>query len=368
MKKIHLLLLAGLVSVSTIFAQQNANNIPLGLEQPAQRKHIVVPDIEGFQTLKGDFHIHTVFSDGLVWPTIRVQECWIEGLDVMAITDHLEYRPHQNFMVKGHDHSYDLAVNEAQKKNIILIKASEITRQMPPGHLNALFINDADTLHQEQVDEVFKMVKQQKALMIWNHPGWKAQQPDTCLIYEVHEKLIKKGLIQGMEVMNYNEWYPIVLQWCIDNNLAVFANSDIHGVSAYSYDVKTAHRPMTLLFAKERTQNGVREAIESARTIAWFDQQLAGPENLIRQLFEASVRLQPAFYTDDKYQYMELTNMSDIQYSFSNETTGNGAPNKFVLQPRKTIVIRLNKDAESFKVTVDNCHTGMFKNFQTDLM
>ena len=162
MKKLHLFLIASLFCGSSIWAQQNANNIQLGLEKKAQRKNIIIPDIEGFQTLKGDFHIHTVFSDGLVWPTIRVQECWTEGIDVMAITDHLEYRPHQDFMSKGHNHSYNLAVNEAQKKNIILIKASEITRQMPPGHLNALFINDADTLHQGQVDEVFKMVKNKK--------------------------------------------------------------------------------------------------------------------------------------------------------------------------------------------------------------
>jgi len=35
------------------------------------------------------------------------------------------------------------------------------------------------------------MVKEQNGLMIWNHPGWKAQQPDTCLIYDVHKKLIE---------------------------------------------------------------------------------------------------------------------------------------------------------------------------------
>ncbi|MCG8581031.1 MAG: Sb-PDE family phosphodiesterase [Bacteroidales bacterium] len=368
MNKLHTLILAGLICATSLLAQQNANNIQLELEQKAQRKNILIPDIDGYQTLKGDFHIHTVFSDGLVWPTVRVKECWMEGLDVMAITDHLEYRPHKNFMTEGHNHPYNLAVSEAQKHNIIFVKAAEITRSMPPGHLNALFINDADSLNQKNVDDVFESVKEQKALMLWNHPGWKAQQRDTCLVYEVHEKLIKEGLVQGMEVMNYTEWYPVVLQWCIDYKLAVFANSDIHGISGYTYDVQKGHRPMTLLFAKDRSSDGVREAIESARTIAWFDQQLAGPEDLIKELFDASVNLKSAFYTDDKYRYMELSNESDIKFSFINETTSNGAPEKFELQPRKTIVIRVNKDAESFKVKVDNCHTGMFKNLQLNLM
>ncbi|WP_430816721.1 Sb-PDE family phosphodiesterase [Carboxylicivirga sp. RSCT41] len=368
MNKLHTFILVGLLCVNALLAQNNANNIQLDLEQSAQRKNILIPDIAGYQTLKGDFHIHTVFSDGLVWPSIRIKECWTEGLDVMAITDHIEYRPHKNYMTDGHNHSYELVANDAKKRNIILIRATEITRSMPPGHLNALFISDADSLYKKEVDDVFETVKEQKALMLWNHPGWKAQQPDTCLIYEVHEKLIQEGLVQGMEVMNYTEWYPIVLQWCVDHKLAVFANSDIHGVSAYAYDLQNGHRPMTLLFAKERTQNGVREAIESARTVAWFDQQLAGPEDLLRQLFEASVKLKPAFHADDKYQYMELSNQSDMKFSFINEMTSNGAPERFELQPRKTIVIRVNKDAGSFNVTLDNCHTGMFKNLQLSLM
>ena len=35
---------------------------------------IVVPDIKGYKTLTGDFHIHTVFSDAQVWPATRVHE------------------------------------------------------------------------------------------------------------------------------------------------------------------------------------------------------------------------------------------------------------------------------------------------------
>ena len=60
--------------------------------QSQYRTEINIPGFDGYQTLKCDFHIHTVFSDGTVWPSVRVQEAWQEGLDVIAITDHLEYR------------------------------------------------------------------------------------------------------------------------------------------------------------------------------------------------------------------------------------------------------------------------------------
>ncbi|HEY8150859.1 MAG TPA: hypothetical protein VIK51_18275, partial [Vicinamibacteria bacterium] len=47
---------------------------------PAQERHpLPVPDLPGLKTLKGDFHLHTVFSDGQVWPTVHVQEAWRDG-------------------------------------------------------------------------------------------------------------------------------------------------------------------------------------------------------------------------------------------------------------------------------------------------
>ena len=48
---------------------------------PAQRKLNDLPTLPGYITLKGDFHIHTVFSDGEVWPTFRVDEAAREGID-----------------------------------------------------------------------------------------------------------------------------------------------------------------------------------------------------------------------------------------------------------------------------------------------
>ena len=47
--------------------------------RPQFRENIVIPDVNGYKVLKCDFHTHTVFSDGLVWPTIRLQEAWSEG-------------------------------------------------------------------------------------------------------------------------------------------------------------------------------------------------------------------------------------------------------------------------------------------------
>jgi predicted metal-dependent phosphoesterase TrpH len=37
--------------------------------------------------------MHTIFSDGDVWPTVRIEEARRHGLDAVAITDHLEGHP-----------------------------------------------------------------------------------------------------------------------------------------------------------------------------------------------------------------------------------------------------------------------------------
>src|SRR5918996_2544961 len=67
---------------------------------PPVRHELRVPDLPGLKTLKGDFHLHTVFSDGRVWPTVHVQEAWRDGLDVIALTEHVEYHPHSEDVSK----------------------------------------------------------------------------------------------------------------------------------------------------------------------------------------------------------------------------------------------------------------------------
>ena len=52
-----------------------------------ERRHrLVVPAPTGFQVLTADLHLHSVFSDGEVWPTVHVREAWRDGLDVVSLT------------------------------------------------------------------------------------------------------------------------------------------------------------------------------------------------------------------------------------------------------------------------------------------
>jgi len=72
-------------------------------QQPYSGEYIYIPDVEGYKTLKCDFHTHTIFSDGDIKPENRVWEAAIRGLDVIAITDHIEYRPNKDYIKADHN-------------------------------------------------------------------------------------------------------------------------------------------------------------------------------------------------------------------------------------------------------------------------
>ncbi|MFO7853398.1 MAG: Sb-PDE family phosphodiesterase [Bacteroidota bacterium] len=322
----------------------------------AQKTIINIPDIPGHITLKCDFHTHTVFSDGNVWPTYRVDEAWKDGLDVIAISDHLEYLPHKEYIPADHNAAYKIAGTLAKERNIILIHATEITRDMPPGHLNALFLEDAAAIYVDDPFETIEKAVQQGAFIHWNHPGWKAQEPDGIpKLYDIHKKLLDKNYIHGIEFFNYKEYYPNILEWCKEYNLAVIANSDIHDIIAETYDNTT--RPMTLVFAKERTKESIKEAMFDTRTLAYFNNTLAGREDLLRQIFEASISLDKPYHENERYIWIEITNSSDIPFHMMNGKAG--AAKEFTIEANSITTLRVEKDSEkSLEWDVKNMLTG----------
>jgi hypothetical protein len=300
---------------STIAQDVNNIQMPELLNKPG-RTIINVPDILGYKTLKCDFHMHTVFSDGIVWPTVRVDEAWNEGLDAIAITDHIERNPSKRFVGGDDNSSYEIARSRAEEKNILLIRAGEITRRMPPGHFNALFIDDVSLLDTPDYMEAFKSASEQGGYVIWNHPGWKAQQPDTCKWWDIHTELHRRGWLHGVEVFNEKEWYPVALDWCIEKELAVIGTSDIHGITSETYDLEKYHRPMTLVLAEERTAESIREALFAGRTIAWFGHNLAGKEEYLEAFVEEAIEIS-LFNVSGKGKVYSITNHSDVPFEMN---------------------------------------------------
>ena len=357
--KTRLLLLALFISAN-VFAQ-DLNNIKIPeLIKESGRKTVNVPDILGYKTLKCDFHMHTVFSDGIVWPSFRVDEAWNNGLDVIAITDHIERHPGKTHVGGDDNSAYKIALPHAREKNIILIHAGEITRSMSPGHFNALFLKDTQALDKQDWHEAFDEAKKQGAYIIWNHPGWEAQQPDTTKWWEEHTQLYNEGMLHAIEVFNEQEWYPIALDWCMDKDLAPHAATDIHGIIAERYDLEKYNRPMTLVLAEERTEESVREALFANRTIAYFGNHLAGKEEYLKAFFEASVEVQFLNKTKKKSRYL-LKNTCDVPFQMQVKR----GP-AFTIPANGETIVALPKNASS-KFLVKNLYTKGTENLTVTL-
>jgi hypothetical protein len=299
------------------------------------RREINFPDILDYKTLKCDLHIHTVFSDGSVWPPVRVDEAWREGLDAISITDHIEYQPHDKDVPTNHGRSHDIAVSRARERNMLLIKGAEFTRETPPGHFNAIFINDANALDVEDLIEGIKIANKQNAFVFWNHPGWK---PEHKGWFETHTILYENKLMHGIEVVNGDSYYPEAHEWCLEKNLTMMGNSDIHQPATLLETSPENHRSITLVFARERSIEAVKEALFKGRTTVWFKEQLIGRKKFLNALFKESVEIGKPY---NKYRdsiWVEIKNNSDIAIDLVR--AGTLGPEQLTLAANATTILK----------------------------
>ena len=273
-------------------------------------RKITIPNVGEYTVLAGDFHMHTLFSDGTVMPQDRVRDAVDNGFDAIAITDHIEYRP--NIGAKSlklaennddHNMAYNLAKPEADKQNLILIPGTEITKS--EWHFNALFIKDVNPIADVSEDwtAMIAVAVEQGGFVFWNHPNWIDTTPDKApfglkrgepmRFFDEIEEVRKKGHLHGIEVFSNSAciYNPIAHDWCNERDLAVLANTDIHPSELERFGRQNLRRPMTLVLASERTYDSVREAFFAKRTVGWAADMIFGRQPWVENLFRACVEI-----------------------------------------------------------------------------
>lgn len=368
MKRLSISLAFGLLLIFGANAQK-AKSIPYSvrmMKSSIQRTEIILPQVKGYNIYKGDFHIHTNYSDGTVNPAGRVTEAWLDGLDIIAITDHYENHagvkkflkitaaynedgvatPYQNPSKVGSvkvdfNAIHDEAVKKVEKQGypMLLIKGCEMARNnQTHGHFNCLFLKNINGLYDKDLMVAFKRVKDQGGIVVHNHPGWRRKNTDKT---EFHEAAYSAGLIDGVEVVNGHTFYPHIVKRCIDEKLTMFANTDMHGVSTYNRMSPKVFRTMTLVLAKELTEEAVKEAILKRRTIAYTAGNLIGEEKWLVELLNESVDCRMVLENKEKgTRKYQLTNHSSIPYTLRK------GKKTYVLEPFKSIFIVFGKDEE----------------------
>lgn len=279
------------------------------------------PDIEGYKTLKTDLHIHSVFSDGNVWPTIRVQEALRENLDAISLTEHIEYQPHkEDIPHPDRNRAYHLALEEAKEHELLIISGSEITRDKPVGHNNAVFISDANKLLVDSAEDAFSEAKKQGAFVFWNHPAWYAQNlQGNPVLRDFQIDRIKNGELHGIEVINSVDYAKEALAIALEQNLTIMGTSDVHGLIDWDYTEKGNHRPITLVFAKEKSVESLQEALFERRTVAVYNSLLVGRAEFLSPFLKACIKVKKVQYLGaTKILKVELENVSSSDLLFEN--------------------------------------------------
>lgn len=322
-------------------------------------REITFPDVPGYKTLVTDLHIHTVFSDGSVWPSIRIQEGKKDGIDVVSMTEHLEYQPHEDDIPHpDRNRSHEIALGAAEGSDLIVVKGSEITRKMPPGHSNAIFIEDANKLLLDDPEEVFAEAHNQGAFIFWNHPNWISQKKDgIAKLTKMHKKLIEKGHLNGIEVVNEHTFSKEALQIALDNNLTIIGTSDVHGLIDWDFKVpEGGHRPVTLVFSSERSAASVKEALFAGRTAVWFNNLLVGKNEHLVPLIESSLKVEYARYIgDSKVLRLAIVNYSDVDYLLLNQTdySFHANDNLITIEGQSKTFIEVKTGSKKKKVDLD---------------
>mgnify|MGYP001383445627 CR=1 FL=1 len=305
-----------------------------------EARKISFPDTAEHETLVFDPHTHSVFSDGHVWPKIRVGEALRDGLDALAVTEHLEYQPHiEDIPHPDRNRSFIETAEAAKYKDLLVVAGAEITRDLPAGHMNAIFIDDANKLYSVPDAESLKTTNafraaanewpsqsaveaanEQGAFLFWNHSWWSRDFPNGIpVITDFHINNIREGLLHGIEIANGKNYSEDAFQIALDYDLALIGVSDVHDLIDWDYEPHNGgHRPVTLVFSEDRTVESMREALFDRRTVVWFKNWLMGRERDLQPLLEASLSLEDVGYRDGAILSVTVTNESDADFHLRN--------------------------------------------------
>jgi hypothetical protein len=225
----------------------------------------------------------------------------------------------------------------AGERNLLFPRGAEITRDTPPGHFNAIFLNEVRPLDTPDFVEAVKRANEQGGFVFWNHQEWKG--PERGAWMDVHTKLYENKWLHGMEVCNGETYYPTAHRWCLEKGLTMLGNSDIHGPDLSEASAPDDHRTLTLVFAKSRSLQGLRDALLAGRTAVWYQDQIIGRNEWLQKLFDGCVRIAPPHLKTNNAVWVQVRNECDLDVRL--ERTGSVGPKEITLPARSVTLLKI---------------------------
>lgn len=198
---------------------------------------------------KGDTHLHTLNSDGVLTKGQLVEECKKKGLDFMIITDH----------------NYNTVEKSYYDGDILVIQGQEVTGEN--GHVNVWGAKvPVEPPYKLETDEDYKEIldkcKEAGATISVNHPfctncGYRLDldaYPYDCV--EVW------NTVQHSDNMKNRDWWVGKLLKGI--HLGAVGGSDYH---RDQFGIKLLALPTTYVYAKSNSEHDILEAMREGRSV-----------------------------------------------------------------------------------------------------
>ncbi len=365
---------------------QKKNDVTKSVYTGKHRQEIILPKVAGYNLYKADLHTHTIYSDGAVTPAWRIREAWFDGLDIISITDHMEYRrierelikymgayikdeyrnlpkgvntnlqatdarPDEHGILVDMNVAYESAKEINEQYGMLIVRGVEITRNQ--GHYNAIFTQDNNKIYDPDIRKAIKNAVDQGAFVFQNHPK---RDPNTKTKQtELAEEMYEKGYVRGTEIGNGHAFWGWLVPHIINNGLAPISNSDGHASMAerfYPFYNKEAYRNMTFILAKKCDEKSIKEALFAGRTIAYHSNKLVGKEEYLNEFFRNAVTIEHKCDTK-KSAIVVLTNHCSIPFELKW-----GKNSTAIVDAMGAVQIDLPKGAAEQEFVVTNLITG----------
>ena len=215
----------------------------------------------------------------------------------------------------NHIMAYEIAKKTAEGTELVIVSGGEISASK--DHYNALFLTNQDEpVLRDKIPAVrIKGANDQGGFVFWNHPGWTSKYKDgNAPQTEEFVSLLKNGQVKGIEICNGDGYWEGAHKMALENKLTILGNSDMHGLSYYPFE-PDKHRTITLVFAKEKSVEGIQEALLNQRTAIYRGNDLVGSEEFLKPLFLESVAVKADYRAGTSIAYVQLINHSDFNFS-----------------------------------------------------
>jgi hypothetical protein len=157
--------------------------------------------------------------------------------------------------------------------------------------------------------------------------------------------------MNGIEIVNEKEYYPQAHRWCIEKNLTMLANSDMHDPVQTTYDAAAGDpRPMTWVLTKTADEAGIHEALLSRRTVCFWKGNLIGKEEFLKPIFSGGFHVQKDTITirGTDWASVPIYNDTDIDYhlSLKGQADGFSAPETLTIPANKVVLLSVHGKAD----------------------